>query len=254
MRDAADRAVRRGASGSGKRARQGAAKSSSGADRNAPRRRQRAAKRAEHALELDRARLDRQLGSTKAARLLGRLGEASDAFADDRYDDARKLLRPLVDQVPTEPALRELYGLTLYRLGSWKKAVDELEEFVRLTQSTEQHPVLADCHRALDHHERVEELWEDLAAASPAAALVAEGRIVYSGSLADQGRLADAIAVLEDGALGSKTLKPHHLRMRYALADLYDRAGEQQAARRYFESIAATDPTFFDVADRLRQL
>lgn len=224
------------------------------ADRNAPRRRQRAAKKAEGALELDRKRLDRQLGAAKADRVVQRLGEASDAFADDRYEDARRVLKPLVDTVPSEPAIRELYGISLYRLGKWGKAVAELEEFVRLTQSTEQHPVLADCHRALGNHARVEELWEDLAAASPAAALVAEGRIVYSGSLADQGRLADAIAVLESGSLGSNKLKDHHLRMRYALGDLYDRAGEQQAARRHFEAVAASEPNFFDVQARLRQL
>lgn len=186
--------------------------------------------------------------------MIARLGEASDAFADDRYEDARRVLKPLAELVPSEPAIRELHGIALYRLGKWAKAITELEEFVRLTQSTEQHPVLADCHRALGHHARVEELWEDIAAASLAAPIVAEGRIVYSGSLADQGRLADAIAVLEAGSLGSKTLKDHHLRMRYALGDLYDRAGEQQAARRYFESVAATAPDFFDVTARLRQL
>ena len=57
--------------------------------------------------------------------------------------------------------------------------------------------MLADCYRALGRHAKVDELWEELRAASPSAALVAEGRIVYAGSLADQGKLADAIAVLE---------------------------------------------------------
>jgi hypothetical protein len=83
---------------------------------------------------------------------------------------------------------------------------------------------------------------------------VAEGRIVYAGSLADQGRLVDAIALLEAAPLGDKGLKEHHLRLRYVLGDLNDRAGEHQAARRWFESVASTDPGFFDVRDRLRQL
>ena len=59
------------------------------------------------------------------------------------------------------------------------------------------------------------------------------------------------IAVLEAGSLGSKRLQPHHLRMRYALGDLYDRAGEHQPARRHFEAVARAQPDFFDVADRL---
>ena len=223
-------------------------------DRNAKRRTERAAKRAESALEIDRGRLERQLGPARASRTLGRLGEAADAFADDRFEDARRLLKPLVDTVPDEPAIRELYGLTLYRLGRWRSAATQLEAFAMRTGSVEQHPVLADCHRALGHHRRVAELWEDLGAASPDAAIVAEGRIVYAGSLADQGNLPAAIAALEAGALRSKKPKDHHLRMRYALGDLYDRAGEHHAARRHFEAVAAAQPDFFDVADRLRQL
>ena len=222
--------------------------------RSSQRRAQRATKRAEGALEIDRERLKRRLGAARAERTLGRIGEATAAYAEDRFEDARALLKPIAELIPEEPAVRELHGLALYRLGKWRKAADELEEFGRRTGSTEQHPVLADCYRALGQHDRVEELWEEIGEASLAAPLVAEGRIVYAGSLADQGRLTDAIAVLEAGALGDKTLKDHHLRMRYVLADLYDRAGEHQSARRLFESVASAAPGFFDVQDRLRQL
>ena len=225
-----------------------------GSSRNDKRRKERATKRAESALELDRERLTRDLGAARADRTIRRLGEAADAFGEERYEEARKLLKPLAEAVPGEPAIRELYGLTLYRLGRWRLAVAELEEFARRTITAEQHPVLADCYRALGQHRRVKELWEELGASSPDAATVAEGRIVYAGSLADQGKLADAIAVLEAGSLSSKKLKHHHLRMRYALGDLYDRAGEHQSARRHFEAVAAADPAFFDVTDRLRQL
>lgn len=208
----------------------------------------------EGALEIDRNRLVRQLGQARADRTLERLAAATEAFAEDRVEETRVTLKPLVELVPQEPALRELYGLSLYRLGRWKAAVAELDEFHRLTGSVEQHPVLADCHRALRNHERVAELWDDLGAASPEAAIVAEGRIVYAGSLADQGHLPAAIKVLEAAPLGSKKLREHHLRLRYALGDLYDRAGEQQAARRQFAAVAAAAPDFVDVRDRLDQL
>lgn len=220
-------------------------------NRNAARKRQRTTKRVESALELDRGRLERRLGAAKASRTLDRLAEATEAFADDRLDDARRQLKPLADLLPDEPVVRELHGLVLYRLGRWRAAIGELDAFVEMTGSTEQHPVLADCHRALGHHTSVAELWEELGAASPDAATVAEGRIVYAGSLADRGELAAAIAVLEAGSLGGKKLKDHQLRMRYALGDLYDRAGEHQAARRQFEAVAATAPDFFDVGERL---
>jgi Flp pilus assembly protein TadD len=222
--------------------------------RSSQRRAQRATKRVEGALEIDRERLKRRLGAARAERTLARVGEATAAYAEERYDDARKGLTPIVALIPEEPAVRELLGLSLYRLGRWRKAAEELEEFVRLSGSTEQHPVLADCYRALGQHARVQELWDEIGEESLAAPLVAEGRIVYAGSLADQGRLVDAIAVLEAGSLGTKDLKDHHLRMRYVLGDLNDRVGEHQAARRWFESVARTDPGFFDVQDRLRQL
>ena len=257
VRKAAGDAVRRGSApkpGERRPNRQRSGSERPAPSRNDKRRKERTTKRAESALELDREKLTRQFGAPRADRTIRRLGEAADAFTDERYEDARKLLKPLAEAVPGEPAIRELYGLTLYRLGRWRLAIAELEEFARRTVSAEQHPVLADCHRAMGQHRRVAELWEELGAASPDAATVAEGRIVYAGSLADQGDLPGAIAVLEAGSLGTKKLKPHHLRMRYALADLYDRAGEHQSARRHFEAVAATDPAFYDVADRLRQL
>lgn len=255
VRKAAGDAVRRGGSGSGSGGRSGGDRSTKGGGgRNAKRKRERTAKRVEGALELDNDRLVRMLGQNKAKRVVADLSSATEAFADERLDDARKLLKPLAELVPDEPAIRELNGVTLYRLGRWRLAVTELTEFARRTGSTDQHPVLADCHRALGQHPTVARLWEELGEASPDASTVAEGRIVYAGSLADQGKVAEAIKVLEGGSLGSKTLRDHHLRMRYALGDLYDRAGETQAARRQFEAVAASDPEFFDVRDRLRQL
>lgn len=260
MRREATDAVRRGGAGgrggqSGER-RNGSkpAGSGSGGSRNAKRRRQRTRKRVEDALEIDRDRLVRRLGTAKADRALARFADATQAFSEDRLEDARSQLKPVVDLLPDEPAVRELHGLTLYRLGRWRQAVTELEAFADRTGSTDQHPVLADCHRAMGHHRKVAELWEDLGAASPDAATIAEGRIVYAGSLADRGDLAAAIKVLEAGSLGSKDLKDHHLRMRYALGDLYDRAGEHQAARRQFEAVARQVPDFFDVRERLDHL
>jgi tetratricopeptide (TPR) repeat protein len=252
VRRAAGDAVRRGGrpargDGSGQKER-------SGGGRSSQRRAQRASKRAETALEVDKDRLRRRLGGARAERTLARIGEATAAYAEDRFEDARKTLKAVAELIPEEPAVRELHGLALYRLGRWRKAADELEEFHRRTGSTEQHPVLADCYRALGQHERVEELWEEIGEESLAAPLVAEGRIVYAGSLADQGRITDAIDVLEAGALGDKNLKDHHLRMRYVLGDLHDRAGDHQRARRWFESVANAAPGFFDVQDRLRQL
>jgi thioredoxin-like negative regulator of GroEL len=201
---------------------------------------------------------DELRGAVPAARLprvAGRLREAGDAFARGRFDEARRVLRPIAEQAPRAASVRELYGLSLYRLGRWAQAARELEAYRSLTGSVEQNPVLADSYRALGRYAEAEELWDELRAASPRAELVAEGRIVAAGALADQGRLDEAIGVLASG--GSRpNRKPqlHHLRMAYALADLYERAGDLPRARELFGRIAASDADFVDVDARLRAL
>jgi tetratricopeptide (TPR) repeat protein len=198
--------------------------------------------------------LRRAAGPARVERLEDRMREASRAFRRERYEEARRILRPLAETAPTAESVRELLGLTYYRLGRWKLAIAELESFRSLADSTEQHPVLADCYRALGRHAKVAELWEELRHASPSAALVAEGRIVYAGSLADQGDLHAAIAALEASKPPSRKPQEHHLRITYALADLHERAGDVPKARQLFGIVAAADPELGDVSARLRAL
>jgi tetratricopeptide (TPR) repeat protein len=150
--------------------------------------------------------------------------------------------------------VRELLGLALYRLDRWAAAAKELDAYYNLTGSTEEHPVLMDCARAQGRYDRVKELWEELRAVSPAADIVTEGRIVAAGALADQGRLPEAIELLERGPVSPKRVGPHHLRLWYALADLQERAGNLPAARTLFRRVSSRDPAFVDVAERLAAL
>jgi tetratricopeptide (TPR) repeat protein len=150
--------------------------------------------------------------------------------------------------------VRELLGLVQYRLGNYPAATKELLAFADLTGSVEQHPVLMDCFRAQRRYDRVETLWEELAQSSPSGGLVTEGRIVLAGALADDGRLQDAIATLARRADDVKRVQPHHLRLWYALGDLYERAGEIPRAREMFERVRKQDSSFADVAERLAAL
>lgn len=199
--------------------------------------------------------LTRSVGKERAKRLEGRIEDAARAFAAERYIDARRLLQPIAKEVPDSPEVRELYGLVLYRLGRWRQAAGQLEAFVDLTGgSVEQHPVLADCYRALDQYQHVDKLWAELREVSPSAELMTEGRIVTAGSLADRGRLSDAVAMLAKGFKLPARCDEHHLRRAYALADLYERSGDLPQARQLFARIADLAPDYVDVEDRLANL
>ena len=186
-----------------------------------------------------------------ASRALQELERAAEAFNAGHERDAMRLLRPLREAYPEVAAVRELLGLCHYRLGQFPAAARELGHFADLTGSVDQHPVLMDCARSQRKYPRVESLWDELAAASPAAALVTEGRIVLAGSLADRGRLREAIALLERRGNGVQRVSDHHLRLWYTLADLCERSGDLPRARELFDRVRKRDAAFSDVAERL---
>lgn len=192
-------------------------------------------------------------GARAGAKLAQRLAEAVHAYDRDRYQDALNILRPLARAVPTAPAVRELLGLTLYRMGRWRAALEELEQYRALSGSADQLPVMMDCMRALHRDLAVDELWEELRQASPSAEVVAEGRIVMAECLADRGDLPAAVRLLERDAAVKKP-RFHHLREWYALADLYERAGDIPRARDLFRRLDAADSESFDARDRIRAL
>ena len=194
------------------------------------------------------------LGPNRGRGAARRFEEAARAFKAERFREALPLLSRLSRDAPQIADLRELHGLVLYRLGRFRDAVDELEAFRELSGSVEQHPVLADCHRALGNAADVRALWLELGAASPSAELMTEGRIVLAGSKADRGELRAAISVLERGMRLPARPRPHHLRRAYALADLYERAGRPPRARELFRWVESHDPRLADVSERARAL
>ncbi|HUV10513.1 MAG TPA: hypothetical protein VMX12_06010 [Acidimicrobiia bacterium] len=191
-----------------------------------------------------------RLGGRRGEYLLREVMAAADAYAHQRDRETLRRLRPVRDAVPDSPTVRELLGLAHYRLGNYRAAATELHRFVEMTDTVEQHPVLMDCYRAQKRWKRLEELWDELAVASPSAELVTEGRIVAAGALADRGRLDEAIAVLDRKAAEVRRPKVHHLRLWYTLADLEERSGNHARARSLFDRIAAYDREFADVAAR----
>jgi hypothetical protein len=194
------------------------------------------------------------VGDRRGERLAERLAAASQALDRERFDEARRMVAPLLREIHGVAAVHEIAGLANYRLGRWKQAANELETARSLKESVELLPVLADSYRALRRWADVERIWNHVKAISPQQEIAAEARIVAAGALGDRGELKAAIEVLESGQKPPKRVRPYHLRQWYALADLYDRGGDTVSATRWFRRVAEHDPQFVDVRERLRAL
>lgn len=198
--------------------------------------------------------LHRLLGAANAKKALRKLRTAASSYEAERYADARKSLASIVEIAPGIAEVHELYGLTLYRMSRFKDAAAEMEKFRVLAATADQNPVLMDCYRGLGRWDDVAELWEELAAASPSADIVNEGRIVMAGAIADQGDLDAGVRLLAKGWRRPSRPHYHHLRRAYALADLYERSGDVPRARALFDWVLKHDRDFVDTAQRLRSL
>lgn len=190
----------------------------------------------------------------RAAHYRERLASAADALDRGRYEDAKRMVQPVLREVPDIAFAHEIAGLAWYRLGQWRKAAVELELARGLDNSPHHLPVLADCYRALRRYGDVAALWEELRQESPSPALMAEGRIVAAGALADQGDLRGALELMAKARTVPAKVRDHHLRQWYVLGDLLDRSGEIVEARRWFGLVAQHAPDFADVAQRLSAL
>lgn len=200
------------------------------------------------------AEVEREAGGARAGRYRERLTSAAEALERGRYDDARRMVQPVLRDLPNVAMAHEITGLSWYCTGQWRKAAAELELARQLDRSVRHHAVLADCYRAMKRYSTVDELWSELKAASPEPALMAEGRIVAAGALADQGDLRGALGMMAKAREVPKKVREHHLRQWYVIADLLDRSGEVVEARRYFSLVAQADSEFADVMQRLATL
>jgi tetratricopeptide (TPR) repeat protein len=200
------------------------------------------------------AELNEALGPQRGARLTERLAQASEALDRERYQEARRIAGAIAKEAPSVAAAHELVGLANYRLGLYKQAVAALEAAQDLHPNPALLPVIADCQRAQGRWAAVDRVWTEIKAASPSHDVMAEGRMVAAGALADQGDLRGALALMEPATKRPKAVRDFHLRQWYVLADLYDRMGDPISARRWFSTVAEFDDEFADVRDRLRSL
>tara|TARA_B100000953_G_scaffold249794_1_gene212327 strand:- start:2484 stop:3623 length:1140 start_codon:yes stop_codon:yes gene_type:complete len=199
-------------------------------------------------------RFRKAFGEEKGKKYLKFFHEVVKAFGEERFEDAVRKIRPLMKVDHKIPEVYELFGLITYRKGEYVEAAQSLEKFRSFGSSTEQHPVLMDCYRDDERWNDIDFLWDELREISPSGPLVVEGRIVMAGALADRGSLKEAVRLLEKGWKPPKRPRDHHLRRAYALADLYDRAGNIPRAREIFAWITKFAPDFVDASERLKNL
>ncbi len=184
------------------------------------------------------------------------LTKAAEGYDRKRYEEALRLGRIVSDAVPGVAPVRELTGLAAYRAERWNMAKVHLRAHFTLTGDPEHLALVMDCDRANRRFRAVEKTFEEISESEPSADVMAEARIVMASALADQRRYAEAIDLLVRAG-GTKVLRNpayRHVRLWYALADIFDRSGDQVSARELFARVVVADPEAYDAQERLNEL
>ncbi len=184
------------------------------------------------------------------------MSNAAEAYDRHRYEEALRLAKTVAEAVPTVAPVLELAGLAAYRAERFPMARKHLRMAFEITGDAQHLPLVMDCERAARRYTLVEGTFSQLVESEPTVEVLAEGRIVMASSLADQKRFQEAIDLLIKSG-GSKILRNpsgRHVRMWYALADVYDRAGDVASARELFARVVAVDPEAYDAIARLGDL
>jgi tetratricopeptide (TPR) repeat protein len=190
----------------------------------------------------------------KAEIVIKVLSEAAAAFAQEDYPKAIRLAEQAKHIALRSVSARELLGLAYYRAGQWQEAARELAAFKRISGTTDQNPVLADCYRAMGKPQRALELCDEIDERGSSPAIVYEGAIVAAAALADMNRLDEAIRRLERMDLRPAVAEAHHVRLWYMLGDLLERRGRYTQAKEWFSAAAAADPDLTDAPERAARL
>jgi tetratricopeptide (TPR) repeat protein len=184
------------------------------------------------------------------------LAKAAEGYDRKRYEEALRQGRLVSDAVPGVAPVRELTGLAAYRAERWNMAKIRLRAHFDLSGDPEHLPLVMDCDRANRRFRAVEKTYGEVEDNEPSADVIAEARIVMASSLADQQRFVEAIDLLVRAGATKILRNPayRHVRLWYALADIFDRSGDQVSARELFARVVVADPDAYDARARLDEL
>lgn len=184
------------------------------------------------------------------------LTRAAEAYDRKRYEEALRLGRLVADATPGVAVVRELTGLAAYRAERWSMAKIHLRAYFTITDDPTHLALVMDADRANHRYRAVEKTFGELQASEPTAEVLAEGRIVMAATWADQRRFDEAIELLTRAGAAKNLRNPsyRHVRLWYALADVYDRAGDLASARELFARVVLAEPDAYDAQQRLTEL
>lgn len=171
------------------------------------------------------------------------LQAAARAFASARYGKALREAELAKELSPREATVRELIGLSAYRLGRWEQALRELRTFRRLTGETTHVAVEMDVLRALDRPKDVEATWKQFQTLDADKESQDEVRVVYGAFLLDRGEDRKAWEITGPKRMPAQP-RESELRVWYVAARAAHRLGDTATARRLHRRIEEADAAF----------
>ncbi len=180
---------------------------------------------------------------TRVAGALAALQDAAAAFVEGRHRRALQRAEAAKTLSPRDATIRELLGLSAYRLRRWDVALKELRTYRRLSGDTTHLPVEMDVLRALGRDDGVDEAWRSLQERGGSPATLKEGRVVYASHLLDRGRAREAWDVVNPKRIVAEPFE-EDLRLWYVAARAAAALDDADAAGRLRAAIAHHDPSF----------
>ena len=187
--------------------------------------------------------LARVTPSDRAPAALEALGDAADAFGDGRFDLAARYSHKAKDLSPRDANIREMLGLSSYRIGDWPTALRELRTYRRLAGETTHLPIEMDVLRAMDRPLDVERAFREIDRLGAGSDVQKEGRVIYASFLLDQGRVGEARRIATPSSLSNDPY-PEDLRLWYVAARCAALDGDPEAAVEYRDALLIMDPAF----------
>jgi hypothetical protein len=168
---------------------------------------------------------------------------AAQTFAEARYRPALRKLEDAKKLSPRAAVVRELIGLSAYRLRRWEQSLRELRTYRRLSGDTAHLPVEMDCLRALGRPEEVRKAWAELQDLGGHPATLKEGRVVYGSFLLDQGDSRTAWEVTRPRRITTNAHEEDR-RQWYVASRAAAALGDLETARQLKRAIESQDAGF----------